>query len=194
MLQYNRKNYSIIIIYKTNILTIIHRHHVGIAGCVIADDGRVLCIQENRQDEKKKVWKFPGGLANVGEDIGTAAEREIMEETGVKSQFKSVLCFRHQHDFQFGQGDLYFVCRMEALTTDITKCPHEISEAKWMTIDGMEARNRLPMAVPVLKMLRTLTSGGIPGELLMERGSKIFDPTKDYMLYMVNKLKTPLAT
>ncbi len=130
----------------------------------------------------------------MGEDIGIAAEREIFEETGVKSQFKSILCFRHQHDFQFGQGDLYFTCRMTALNTDITKCPHEISEAKWMTIDEMGACNRLPMVVPVLEMLRNQTESSIPGELLMARGSKVFDPTKDYMLYTVNKLKTPLTT
>ncbi len=167
---------------------------MGIAGCVVADDGRVLCVQENKRDKSEKLWKFPGGLANVGEDIGTAAEREVFEETGVKSQFKSILCFRHQHAFQFGQGDLYFTCRMSALSTDITKCPHEISEAKWMTIDEFEACNRLPMVVPVLEMLRNRTDIGTPGELLMERGSKVLDPTKDYMLYTLNKLKTPLAT
>ncbi|KAK3697104.1 hypothetical protein QZH41_016912, partial [Actinostola sp. cb2023] len=34
---------------------------------------------------RKSFWKFPGGLSEEGENIGTTAEREIFEETGVKS-------------------------------------------------------------------------------------------------------------
>ena len=31
------------------------------------------------------VWKMPTGLCSAGEDIGDAAEREVLEETGVKA-------------------------------------------------------------------------------------------------------------
>ena len=47
-----------------------------------------------------------------GEDIGTAAAREIKEETGIQSVFQSVLTLRHSHNIQFGRSDMYVICRM----------------------------------------------------------------------------------
>ena len=37
------------------------------------------------------LWKLPGGLVDPGESIQEAAIREVWEETGVKTKFKSVL-------------------------------------------------------------------------------------------------------
>ena len=42
---------------------------------------------------KVSMWKFPGGLSELNEDIGSTAEREVLEETGVRSSKISIeLC------------------------------------------------------------------------------------------------------
>lgn len=71
-----------------------------------------------------------------GEDIGEAAEREVREETGITCRFQSILCFRHQHQYNFGCSDLYFICLMKAESTQIKVCPNEIAVAQWMPVSS----------------------------------------------------------
>ena len=74
-----------------------------------------------------------------GENIKQAATREVWEETGIKASFLGEIGFREQLNFMFGQGDLYFMCLMQAETSDIKKQDEEIMDAKWMPI--AEAKN-----------------------------------------------------
>jgi len=53
------------------------------------------------------------GLVDVGEDISTAAEREVLEETGVRAKFAAVLAFRQAHGFAFGKSDFFFVVALK---------------------------------------------------------------------------------
>jgi len=61
-------------------------HYVGVGGVCINDKDEILLIQERRQPEPR-LWKFPGGFMDPGETIKEAAEREVMEETGIKTTF-----------------------------------------------------------------------------------------------------------
>lgn len=107
---------------------------VGVAGlCIDRKNDAVLVIRE--KDALITGYKLPGGLADPHEDIGAAAVREVYEETGVAARFRSIVGFREQHNVGFGVSDLYFVCRCEPVSTDITHCPREIAEAKWMPVD-----------------------------------------------------------
>ena len=62
------------------VLGIIFRHPIaGTTIVPILPDNRLVLVR--RQDNGK--WGLPGGIVDWGEDIPTAAKREIKEETGL---------------------------------------------------------------------------------------------------------------
>ncbi|KJE93091.1 NUDIX domain-containing protein, variant 2 [Capsaspora owczarzaki ATCC 30864] len=108
-------------------------HYVGVGGFVLNDQNELLVVSERYGD--KPMWKLPGGHANRGEDLGQAAIREVFEETGIESEFISLTAFRHQHKYLFETSDLYFVCRLKALSLEIKHDPREISACRWLPLD-----------------------------------------------------------
>lgn len=85
------------------------------------DKSKLLCIQERKSPtDSGPVWKLPGGLVEAGESIEQAVNREVWEETGVKTNFVSILGFRELLKYQWGQQDLYYVCMLEPKDGDET--------------------------------------------------------------------------
>ncbi|XP_017951648.1 nucleoside diphosphate-linked moiety X motif 6 isoform X2 [Xenopus tropicalis] len=110
-------------------------HQVGVAGAVLDEDtGKVLVVQD--RNKTVNAWKFPGGLSDQGEDIGATAVREVFEETGIHSEFKSLLSIRQQHNHPgaFGKSDLYIICRLKPLSHTINFCHQECLKCEWMDL------------------------------------------------------------
>ena len=51
-------------------------------GAVVIHDGRVLLVKRGKPPAHGQ-WAIPGGSVELGETLQAAAEREVMEETGV---------------------------------------------------------------------------------------------------------------
>lgn len=67
--------------FVSTVLGIIFRHPVtGTTIIPVFEDGRIALVQ--RSDSGK--WGLPGGMIDWGEDIPTAAVRELKEETGLE--------------------------------------------------------------------------------------------------------------
>jgi ADP-ribose pyrophosphatase YjhB (NUDIX family) len=141
---------------------------VGVGGVVVDEKGRLLVVRE--RSAKHSMWKFPGGLANIGEDIGAAAVRETWEETGVKSTFCGLLGLRHAHGVGWGMSDIYFLALLRpALCGDdddapipINIDPHEIAEASWHDGEKFASETVHPMLEQAARLaLRAAKS--VPG-------------------------------
>ena len=108
-------------------------HYVGVGAVVVNENNEILVVLERYRDQGGR-WKIPGGLVDAGEGIGEAAERETFEETGVKSEFISIMAFREKHSYLWQKSDLYFVARLRPLTSELKKEDQEIDDCKWMPL------------------------------------------------------------
>ncbi|MEE6461623.1 hypothetical protein FKM82_001350 [Ascaphus truei] len=126
-------------------------HQVGVAD---EDTGKVLVVQD--RNKMVNAWKFPGGLSDQGEDIGATAVREVIEETGIKSEFKSLLSIRQQHNHPgaFGKSDIYIICRLKPLSYSINFCPQECLKCEWMDLEELAyTSNTTPITSRIAKLL-----------------------------------------
>ena len=57
---------------------------------VIMRDGRVL-LTRRVNTPRQGLWTFPGGFVDAGEDPAKAAERECLEETGLKIKVSDLI-------------------------------------------------------------------------------------------------------
>ncbi|XP_050176655.1 nucleoside diphosphate-linked moiety X motif 6 [Myiozetetes cayanensis] len=130
-------------------------HQLGVAGAVLDEStGKVLVVQD--RNKTINAWKFPGGLSNPGEDIGDTAVREVFEETGIKSEFKSILSIRqqHHHPGAFGQSDMYIICRLQPSSFNISFCQQECLRCEWMDLEELvRTKNSTPITSNVAKLL-----------------------------------------
>ena len=130
-------------------------HQIGMAGLVVdtwdPENARLLLVNERH---KNAIWKFPGGLVDVGEDLDVAVTRELQEEVGVPCTFHGLLGLRHQHRMAWGVSDMYIVslCSVSPdapraadgsvlLTPDGT----EVLDAKWHSLVHFAESNAHPL-------------------------------------------------
>lgn len=114
-------------------------HQVGVGGLVFNSKDEILAVKDRHG--LVATWKLPGGLADVGEDLGATAVREVREETGVAARFAALLGFRHQHGVAWGRSDVYAVCRLQAVSEHIVADAREISAAEWMSVERFLAES-----------------------------------------------------
>jgi ADP-ribose pyrophosphatase YjhB (NUDIX family) len=101
-------------------------------GCLVVNGANKVLLVEEAVGPAKGLWKIPTGLLNAREDIGDGAERECLEETGVRATFEKVIVMRHAHMALHGKSDLFAVCLMRAdETADFKLQAAEIAQARW---------------------------------------------------------------
>ncbi|KAL0034735.1 hypothetical protein WJX77_004757 [Trebouxia sp. C0004] len=113
-------------------------HQVGIGAFVVNSRREVLVVQERLGPLKGSgVWKMPTGLVMVGEDITEAAEREVLEETGLEATFEAVLAIRQSHQAAFGKSDMFFAVALKPVddTQKLVAQATEVEGVKWMPLE-----------------------------------------------------------
>ena len=61
-----------------------------VAGAIFELDGRIVLIQRDIEPGYGK-WTFPGGFVERGERAEAAAEREVLEETGLEIEVREIV-------------------------------------------------------------------------------------------------------
>jgi 8-oxo-dGTP pyrophosphatase MutT (NUDIX family) len=112
-------------------------HYAGVGGVVINPvNEEILVIQEKSSARDAGVWKVPGGLVDAGEFVGEAAEREVLEETEIRSKFLGVIGFRQTRRYLFDCSDIYFIAllRPESVSQKIGGGDGEVAKCCWMPL------------------------------------------------------------
>ena len=110
-------------------------HYIGAGGVVLSEERDLLVVSERHRRSTGPAYKLPGGALLPGEHLAEGVIREVLEETGVKTRFEALVCFRHWHRYRYEKSDIYFVSRLSPLSKDITMQVEELAEALWMPVD-----------------------------------------------------------
>jgi ADP-ribose pyrophosphatase len=125
---------------------------VGV-GAVVFHQNRVLLIKRGQAPNKNQ-WAIPGGRIQLGETLQQAAEREILEETGIRIKAgKPVFSFDLiQHDDEQQCQWHYVVVDLDAeyLSGDPVAGDDAV-EARWVSADEL---TELPVNETTLQLLK----------------------------------------
>ena len=124
-------------------------------GAVVIYQDKVLLVLRGKAPAKD-MWAIPGGSVNLGETLQAAAEREILEETGLHIRAGEVIYAfeKIEHD-DTGQVQFHYVIldlRAEALDPAQPLTPaDDVSDAGWFSLADLDRLN-----LPVSDTTRTL--------------------------------------
>ncbi len=99
----------------------------------VDDEGNTYIVQEYRYPVKKAVWECPAGR-NDGDDIDTTAKRELLEETGLKTEEIVVI-----GDIRVASG-VANLKNTVCLAKNLTKVSDELDP-----VDGILAVKKIPL-------------------------------------------------
>ena len=108
--------------------------HVAV-GAVVIHDNQVLLVKRGKPPAEGE-WAIPGGNVELGETLQQAAEREILEETGVTVQAKEIIyTFESIHkDPEGGVIFHYVILDFAADYISGNPAPHDDAmDAQWVT-------------------------------------------------------------
>jgi ADP-ribose pyrophosphatase YjhB (NUDIX family) len=128
---------------------------------VLPRAGRLLLVQR-RNPPDAGLWGFPGGKVDWGETVFAAAERELLEETGVRAAAREFLT---NLDILVadGEGGLSHHFLLAAVLCEWRAGEPEAADdalaAEWVGFDEVLTRER-PMSRDVDRLLRMVLERG----------------------------------
>jgi 8-oxo-dGTP diphosphatase len=130
------------------------RHPLVAVGAVVFKNNCVLLIRRG-QAPSEDLWAIPGGSVEIGETLQQAAEREILEETGVKIRAgKPIYTFDVIDRDQNGKIRFHYVI-VDLVAEYVSGQPaagDDAADARWISAREL---NALEVSPPTLKLLKT---------------------------------------
>lgn len=123
-------------------------------GAFVVRDDQVLVVRLT-YGPTKGMYSLPGGWLDVGEDIDTAAAREVQEETGVEARCLGVIGLRVRANVERSQTDLIWL--LEHVSGEPRSDEEETDDARFMSFDEVESRDDIEEIV--VKMVARYRAG-----------------------------------
>ena len=108
---------------------------VGAAVVVFDDDGRVLMVRRGPGSTRPGYWSIPAGFVDYGEEIRTAAARELSEETGLEAEVGDVMFVASNfHDPSKLTVGVWFA---GVVTGGVLKAGDDADAVGWFALDDL---------------------------------------------------------
>lgn len=112
---------------------------IVVVAAVACRDGRYLVCQRAPGDRHGGLWEFPGGKLEPGEDLATAARRELAEELALRVIASDDAPLFEARD----PGSPYLVTFLAVTVAGEAVC-HEHQAHAWLTVDALNALDLAP--------------------------------------------------
>jgi len=124
-------------------------------GAVVFRNNCVLLVRRGKAPSKD-LWAIPGGSVEIGETLQKAAEREVLEETGIK-----IRAGRPIYTFDVIERDEDNKIRFHYVIVDLAgnyvsgelTAGDDAAEARWVSAPEI---NDLEVSPPTLELLKTM--------------------------------------
>jgi ADP-ribose pyrophosphatase len=124
-------------------------------GAVVVKDGKILLVKRFKAPHKD-LWAIPGGSVELGETLQEAAEREILEETGLTIKAKEPV-YTFDLIERESNGNIRFHYVIVDLSSDYIRgklcAADDAMEAHWFTPEELE---HLAMSDSTRNLLQTI--------------------------------------
>lgn len=108
---------------------------------VVVKDGESVLLIKRAKDPGRGKWTIPGGLVELGEDLRSAAKREIREEVGIEVEIGRLLgVYDYLERVPTGRIRFHYVLIdfLGKIMRNELRPSEEVSQAVWAT--GKEAQ------------------------------------------------------
>ncbi len=122
-------------------------------GAIVFRDNRVLLVRRG-QPPSRDLWAIPGGRVEIGETLQEAAEREILEETGIIIQAREPV-----YAFDYIERDGSALPRFHYVIIDLiadyvrgeTRAGDDAADVCWVSAAELDDLNVSSKTVHLLK-------------------------------------------
>lgn len=115
--------------------------HIATGVIATDDEENILMVKEGKQHVKGS-WDFPGGNLEQDETIQECAERELLEETGYKTDIKDLIGIYLEKSQRTGKTVAVFVFKADIKDkTQKTQANEEILDQKFFPPEEIPSLN-----------------------------------------------------